>query len=325
MADVSLPSRFADEERGQLFLITALAIAVLLVGLALILNTAIYTENIATRTTDTQLDDATSSQRAAVEASGEILDAENRNGGDASTIETQFDASMSNWSESSATLEASNGFTTSVSHTGTSTEGLRIHQDDPARNFTNDEDFDDWEPVHNGRVRGIWFNISRDNLSTEESDAFYMELDDDDDTPGDKATVSMHTDGTNVIVTVENDTVTRSCSVEPTNGDSLTIDIGSRTVGTKYCSALELAHEEVEGDVHLRFKNADEVTGTYELYATDDGGVLSDLYDAVNFATAGSGNWPVQEPALYDVNVTFTFQSSGTTVEKEIRIAPGEL
>ncbi|MEF8915569.1 MAG: hypothetical protein V5A17_13145, partial [Natronomonas sp.] len=43
-----LGDRPADE-RGQLLIITALALAIILVGLALVRNSAIYTENLSTR------------------------------------------------------------------------------------------------------------------------------------------------------------------------------------------------------------------------------------------------------------------------------------
>ncbi|KAB1196617.1 MULTISPECIES: hypothetical protein [Haloferax] len=324
MADVNPVSRLVGDDRGQLFLVTALAIAVLLVSLALILNTAIYTENIATRTTDTQLDDAVTEQRAVVAASETMLDAENRNGGSESEIGTRFESSLANWSETAGTLEAANGFTIDVSYTGTNTTGIRVHQDDPARNFTDNSLDDSWEVVDSGRVRGIRFDVSRDNLSTTESNAFNVEVDDQDGV-GDEATVSMYTDGTNVVVTVENDTESLSCSVEPTDGESLVVDIGSETVGTRYCPALEIVHDEADGEVDIWFDNAENATGTYELYTTNDDDDLDDLFSDADFASVGSGEWPVKQPALYDVTVRFVFQSSGTTVEKEIRITPGDL
>ncbi|KAB1194618.1 hypothetical protein GJR96_14670 [Haloferax sp. MBLA0076] len=326
MADVTLPSRDAGEGRGQLFLITALAIAVLLVSLALILNTAIYTENIATRTTDTQLDEATSAQRVAVDTGGVILDAENRRGGSPSDIESRFETTLANWSSSAATLEATNGFTTNVSYTGTNTTGLRVHQDDASRDFTDNSSKVEWVVIEDGRVRGIRFNVSRTSLDSTPSDAFRLEIDNNDGGTNDDVRVTMHDDGTNVVVTVENETgVVGSCAVEPTNDGSLVVDVSDATVGTQYCPPLETAHDEVDGEIDLEFDNADNATGTYELYATNDDTNLFDLFDGDEYATVGSGYWPVQQDAIYDANVTFVFQSSGTTVKKEIRIAPGEL
>ncbi|KTG12607.1 DUF7261 family protein [Haloferax profundi] len=328
MADVTLPSRDAGESRGQLFLITALAIAVLLVSLALILNTAIYTENIATRTTDTQLDEATSAQRVAVDAGGAILDAENRNGGSAGDIESRFESAMANWSTTSATLSATDGFSTRVEYNGASTLGLRIHQDDESRDFTDNSSDERWEVLEDGQVRAIRFNVSRTSLATSPSDAFSVDIDGESD----DINVTMYDDGTNVVVTVENETGTvGSCVVEPTNGDTLVVDIGDKTVGTQYCAPFETIHDEIDGEVDIWFNNADNASGTYEMYTTDDDdgfddiGDLFDIFDGAEYADTGSGYWPVQQEAVYDANVTFVFQSSGTTVKKEVRIAPGEL
>ncbi|WP_411968326.1 hypothetical protein [Haloferax sp. YSSS75] len=325
MADVNLPSRLSEENRGQLFLVTALAVAVMLVSLALVLNTAIYTENIATRTTDTQLDEAASSQRAAVTATGTILDAENRDGGGTDEIDSRFDSAVGNWSSTASTLEAANGFSVDVSYDGTNTSGLRIHQDDPSRNFTDNTPSSDWQVVNDGRVRGVWFNLSRADLATTESDAFEVRI--KDESSDDDVEVKMYTDGTNVTVTVRNDTgLVGTCDVEPPTGDSLVVDVGNKVVGNQYCAPLEVAHDELDGDVDVHFDNPENATGTYELYATDDDDLddLDDLLDGGDFASPGSG-WPVRQDAIYDANVTFVFHASGTTVEKEIRIAPGEL
>ncbi|WP_416839345.1 hypothetical protein [Haloferax sp. DFSO52] len=324
MADVNPVSRLTSDDRGQLFLVTALAIAVMLVSLALILNTAIYTENIATRTTDTQLDDALSGQRALVEASGQILDAENRNDDNesATEIESEFNSSLTNWSTTAGTLESANGFTVHVSYTETSTTGVRVHQDDPARNFTDASGATNWDLANNEEVRAIRLNVSQSSLNSTRSDAFRLVIDGDDD-----VTVFVHANDSNVVVTVEDDSgdVVGSCEVEPTRGDSLVVDVGGRTVGTRYCAPLETVHNAVDGEADVRFENGDEAEGTYELYMTDRNTSLAALLGLTHYESADSSSWPVAQPALYDANVTYIFYSSGTTVKKEIRIAPGEL
>ena len=65
MADVG-PDSDGASDRAQLLLVTALALAVMLVTVALLLNTAIFTENVATR-------DTTADGREAVELRGEAV------------------------------------------------------------------------------------------------------------------------------------------------------------------------------------------------------------------------------------------------------------
>lgn len=60
-------------DRGQLILITGLVIAVVLVSTVLILNTAIYTENLATRSTGDDTSEAIEFQNVVIDGSTEIL------------------------------------------------------------------------------------------------------------------------------------------------------------------------------------------------------------------------------------------------------------
>ncbi|UVE49350.1 hypothetical protein KU306_10485 [Haloferax larsenii] len=326
MADVTPRETFAADDRGQLFLVTALTIAVLLVGLALTLNTAIYTENVATRTTDTQLDDATSFQQALFSGGGEVLDSANRAGGGESTIESQFQSSITNWSVETASLSAVYGRSVDVTYTGTMTGGARIHQDDSTRTFTNETAGDTWVAVTDEEVRNVRFNVSRTSLAGNAGDAFHFVID-DDGVLGDAVVVSFHDDGTNVVVTVENDTgVVGTCAVEPKGTDeSLIVDVTGGTVGPKRCLPLDTIHETFDGNVHVVFENGDEATGTYEFYTTTKNTGVSSLVTGPHYAGTGSGSWPVAEEALYDANVTYVFSTDETTVEKTIRLAPGEI
>ncbi|WP_396613007.1 hypothetical protein ACH9L7_07015 [Haloferax sp. S1W] len=326
MADVTLWDRFGNDDRGQLFLVTALTIAVLLVGLALTLNTAIYTENVATRTTDTQLDDAVSFQQSLVAGGGELLDAANRAGGGITTIEPQFQSSLGNWSVEAASLSAVYDRSVDASYTGTKTNGTRVYQANSTRNYTNETGASTWSAVSNEEVRNIRFNVSRTSLAGNSGDAFRLILD-DDGVLSDAVEISMHDDGTNIVVTVEDDTgVIGSCAVEPKGVDeSLVVDVTGGTVGTQRCLPLDTVHEKLGGDVYVIFENGDDATGTYEFYMTNKNTALSTLVSGPNYAGAGSGSWPVAQEAIYDANVTFRFSTDETVVEKEVRLAPGEI
>lgn len=63
--------------RGQLILITGLVIAITMVAMVLILNSAIYTENVATRGVDSGGDDAIDFRNTVIEGSEEIIEHEN--------------------------------------------------------------------------------------------------------------------------------------------------------------------------------------------------------------------------------------------------------
>ena len=76
MADVSFEGN-CGSERGQLLLIAALAVAVILVGVALLLNAAIFTENIATRETGADGREAIDIRGSTVADIGELIEREN--------------------------------------------------------------------------------------------------------------------------------------------------------------------------------------------------------------------------------------------------------
>ena len=79
-------------DRGQLLLVTALALAVLLVTVALLLNTAIFTENVATRDTTADGHEAIELRGELVAAIGDLIETENyRRSGSTATVETGVD------------------------------------------------------------------------------------------------------------------------------------------------------------------------------------------------------------------------------------------
>jgi hypothetical protein len=64
-------------DRGQLILVTGLLIAVAIVGLVVLLNTAIYTENLASRGADQSGREAIEYRATVVDAVGGLLEPEN--------------------------------------------------------------------------------------------------------------------------------------------------------------------------------------------------------------------------------------------------------
>ncbi|WP_410765041.1 hypothetical protein [Haloferax sp. DFSO60] len=301
------------DERGQLMLVAALAIAVLLVGLALTLNTAIYTENLATRTTDTHLSDANAYGEALEEGTGGLLDAVNREGGTYGELETKFDSSYENWSSATATLGAARGRVTNTTRVD-ETRGTRIAQSNASLDFTGGSD--DWTVSTNEHVRGIRFNVSRNSLETG-SDPFELVLDDGSDT----VTTELSRNATHVIVTVDAPSGVSTCETPVGAGEYVTIDVTDGMLGRQPCSALDAIHDDLDGTLTVEFEEGSKAVGTYELY-TDD---LYTAFDEAWDGLFGPDTGPTSEPALYAVDVSYVFQSGETRVEREVRIAPGEI
>lgn len=169
MADVNprVPGRHDEppgqDDRGQLILVTALSLAILFVTLALILNTAIYTENLATRSGDIGgATDAVRYHDAARDAVGGIIDYANAyNHTSNSTLQSNLSAGVDDFRNNSARLFVSGdrGVETTLD---TTENGTRIAQSDPSRNFTNTSGTaNDWTIATNiDKTRAVTINIT---------------------------------------------------------------------------------------------------------------------------------------------------------------------
>lgn len=127
----------ADVERGQLILVTGLLIAVLLVGLALVVNSAIYTENLSTRESSDESREALE-QRNIVESDVQsLIDAANENAttNDYGVVRDAFVDGLRLWNDSQRAEKLRTGRLASTELSST-TEGTQIQQTDASRNFT---------------------------------------------------------------------------------------------------------------------------------------------------------------------------------------------
>ncbi|AFK18881.1 hypothetical protein E6P09_08855 [Haloferax mediterranei ATCC 33500] len=306
------------DDRGQLMLVSALAIAVLLVGLALTLNTAIYTENLATRTTDTNLDGAVNHGGAVEMGAGELLDEVNRDGGSYSSLTDAFDLALGNWSDTAATLTAVRGAVTNASRTDR-VDGTRISQSDSTRDFTDRSGSGDWTLATDVGVRGVRFNVSRDSLATSSGSAFELVLDDGSA----QVETEVYRDSTHVFVTVEDASGSRStCSVAADSGDYVRLDVPAGELNGTACDPLDTVQTDLSGKTTVTYRSSTQAEGTYELFVNKTN---STVFDAAKYEPADSGSSPVAEEALYAVNVSYVYQTGETYVSREVRVAPGEI
>lgn len=278
MADVT-----DRRDRGQMIIITALVIAVLFVGLALILNSAIYTENLSTRETGEQ-SSAILQERHTIEqdlqfqidrANEQILDGE----ADYEGASTAFRNSVSVYGESRANEMALAGRILALQRVD-QTEGTQIRQQTDG-NFTAGGDIEsepDWKLVNNTTEAGTFemdvqrtslLNISN-GLVDDDTElnylldaAFHVKI--SNGTEEWRIIVYQGVSG-NINVLTESgersdiidrtlDTVTaEKCSVD---ADRAEIDLTAGTIAGEQCAELEFYKSEVVGDEHdIEFRNA---------------------------------------------------------------------
>lgn len=107
MADVTVSRR----DRGQMLLVGAFALSLVFVALALLLNSAIYTENLTTRSSgdDTQ-ETVEFSREARLTARGILANLESSGGSDA-----EFESAMNDWTDRAARHYTADGVTIGAS------------------------------------------------------------------------------------------------------------------------------------------------------------------------------------------------------------------
>jgi hypothetical protein len=332
MADVMHRDRGGDSagndgrrDRGQLILVTGLAIAVMLVALVLLLNTVIYTQNLATRGAEVEDSEAIAFQQEAIEGVGEVIDAENREEYDSRTkIEdnvtsgvARFDRLESRYYAERATIAQVDEETLAL------TEGILLRQTNASRNFTSEGESVDWLLVEDASagggsgMRGVELTVSRENLSDSKSSAFAVSADDGTD----EWKARIYDDGGEITIAVENGTegtASRACSV---SGPEATVDLTAGTINGTPCSGLVWANE-LSGAYDVAFENAASATGTYGL-TVDTSAAGTDVQTG-NFEGPNAGASPRWAPAVYAAEFEIHFETPSVAFDTTVRTAPGE-
>ncbi|SFL08207.1 hypothetical protein SAMN04487950_2344 [Halogranum rubrum] len=306
MADVA-------RDRAQLFLIGALSLAITFVVLALVLNSAIYTENLATRGADqTGATDALSRQHDVRTAVGSVVDRANDQQATYDDQESAIGAAIVDTEvllrqyevRSTALLRVENPVYT---------RGARIQQtvDSP---FDGPSGSGDWTVASGVQTRQFSLTATRASLEDEaDDDAFRVRFDDGTDVW--TVRIFRNEPGTATVVRVTDPSgATVECLDD--SGSETTVVFSTATVGGGYCRGLAFL-DELGTPYDVRFGNPTEGSGTYSLLVDKTVSGLGASYSAPD------GDPPASE-AIYAVTVDLTYRTPDLTYETELRVAPGE-
>jgi hypothetical protein len=329
-------------DRGQILLVAAFALAVIFVAMALIVNSAIFTENLASRGETTGSNAALTMRATAETTVGDALEAANRyDNADDGTLTAAVQGSIGNISRQTGRQAARSGRVVDLAFQS-SHPGVRIYQD-TGGDFTNDAGATDYL-VAGGvyRVDGgngtRAFDIEADTISaTDNASAFEIRAQrtfaggnqrswrariwrDGSDTVHVR---TLRNDG--ATTTVENCEVTRDGP-----GTAFRIDVTEGTIDGEECDALGTGPS--GGNFHfgagtgvtpgaletydISFANADEIEGNFSLVVYRRPGTVLDLSEI--------GTEPDWSTALYDVTVRYRYLTTDMRYETDVRVAPGE-
>lgn len=312
MADVT-------RQRAQIMLVTALALAVTFVALAMLLNTAIYSENLATR--DTAGDERTvgTFQLTVREGVGGAVEYANDNEDGAADQNDELSASVRNLSTGLAHHHATRGRLANLSlhdhHDGT-----RIEQT-AARNYTNATGAANWTLVEEVEdARAVRLHVNASTLASNDTAPANLENDDvfrvtATTDAGATHRAFVYENGTDLFVTVDRAGDVSTCTGVPATGN-VTVDLSAGTVGEQSCRRLGFVPD-LTDDFSVRYEWGSEANGTYGLVVNQtslDTPDDTDHYDGQ----------PDTRDAIYDAVADVTFESRDVYYRTRFRIAPGE-
>jgi len=316
------------DERGQIILIAALALAVTFIGLALVVNSAIYTQNLASRGEIAGSNDALE-MRAMVETNvGQGVTAANRyNHSNQTTLETGVRESIRTVSTQTERQRVTSGTLVNVTLVGAPTNGTRIAQNDTST-FISNASNSTWTVRERVTRPGDGTNATRQfvinatELPENSTNAFIVVANGTGGNP--KWTMEIWgavgpSGRVNVSVNAPSGG-TQKCAV-PIEKPYAHIDVTSGTVQGDPCLALQggsfdgrFAHG-VGDEYNISYESGDQIEGNYSM-------VVRDSTPANTLDTAPAS--PFSTTAIYNATVQYSYATSNLRYEAKIRVAPGE-
>lgn len=309
-----------DEDRAQIILITGLTLAVLFVAVVLLLNTVIYTENLATRGADAGGAEAIEFRDGAVEDLAGILHREHRNRSSAAGVESNFNESGRTYARTVADLRARDGVIADVRVTDTE-PGHFVAQNETDTGFRNmtapDDSTANWTLVKNvSRARNYRLTVNSTSLSNDEDGAFAVVADGADE----DWSVTLSNKSTDAItVRVRNATIDDSKTFTHGPDGNVTIDLTAGTVaGQRFPKLVWAGGVQSENEPYdaynISYENGDNATGTYS-FVVDERDETSPIDDSSR---------PYVVEGIYSVDVELSHRTPELTYGDVVRIAPGE-
>lgn len=317
----------SEDRRGQILVVMSLVMAVLLVAMALYLNTAIYTENLATRQADIAGADGAASYKSATAegAAGAIRYANRYNNSSYSELRTAIETDLDNWTDANARLEATRSRSANVS-VDAITEGTLVIQDDD-RKFTNKTGIADWVVANDTQgVRKFRMNVTRDDLgdswpgnAPHQDDLFTVTFDDGSTVRkvqvyGNKSENDIH-----VTVLDGGGSELGTCSAD--DQSRAVVEVTGAKVDGEECEPLRFFGD-LGDEYAVVFNNSNMANGTYRMVVNQSYGTFST--EVWNNYYAGTSSSPYFTRAVYAVHVDVVYETTRIEYATVVRVAPGE-
>jgi hypothetical protein len=277
-----------SDDRGQLILVAGIALALLFVALALLVNAAIYTDNLATRGGDSAAEPL-EYRASVVDSVGGLIDAENAAQTDLGIITSNVTSGTAVIDDTHRQYHLRRGAATNASIVpGSANEGLLIRE-------TDTNEFSSWS-ANASSVRG--FAIELDTTEMAAGSPFVIDFN------GTSVDVALNGDGN---ITVNGGTENVGCEASPGPDDIVRFDVTGERLGDEACS---FGWPDLDGDSEIHLSDADNGAGTYRLTVDSDD-------DTTGLPAESSA-------ALYGIKAAIRIDTPKLRYETTVRIAPGE-
>jgi hypothetical protein len=321
------------DDRAQLLLVAGLVIAVTFVVLALTLNTVIYTENLATRSSDIAGgDDSIRFLEATEDGIAGILGHANRNHNDShAAVRQHVTDDVDAWRNAIGRSFSLNGVVTNVSNRNL-TNGTRMLQTDGSRDFSAADGSANWTLASNASAtRQFRLNVTNASLTNSEhtavgltSEVFHVHFNDGSS----RHRMFVYRDttvGTVNVTVVTNGSLAAGSDPCSASGANVFVNVTAGTVGGESCSALSFVSD-LQGPYAITYNKTDSTAvgetanGTYHLIV-DDESVAESPGPQFN---DGPGVSPWADAAIYAMAYDAVYETDGLRYDASVRVAPGE-
>ena len=319
------------DERGQIILIAAFAMAVTFVTLALVVNSAIFTENLASRGETSGSDDALLVRHEVETATGSAIEyANTHNTSTHDTLAESLRDSVQTISAVTTEQHATGGKVVTVEGPTAIENGTQIRDESPGgSSFENASSGGatetDWTVASDiAETRAYRMNVSgvnrTDNFGGPADEQLRLIV---TGNGGNTWTMNVTRDDSanEYRIGVENATGEQGVCAVDASADYFHVDLTEGLVGGEPCPALSFA-EGLSTPYDVAYENGDEVTGNYSLVVND---VSSDVRsNNDDLASSSSSDDPYWDEAIYAAEVTYRYDGPDLTYETTVRAAPGE-
>ena len=318
--------RAGSDRRGQVIIVAALVIATVFVGLALVLNSGIYAENLSSRET-TGTDGALTFTVDAADAVAEAYERTNAGGhAAADDARASFESQVDDWAVARERRGASQGVAVDVDRTAH--VGWRLEQTQDG-SFLSDDGSDDWALATGaGDVGTFEMDVERsalhdanDDLSSASDGAFNVTVVGEGGTRW-RLYVFQDAGNGDVVVYAGDPDEHSSLSDLLDDGDSCSettdravVDFRAEELAGSDCPALNFS-DDVSGSVDVYYGNAESdgderINGTYALVVNGSGAA-----ETGNFAAPG-GAEPTATAVVYSASYATRYR--GTDLDQTRR------